>query len=201
MTPNQGGPTFSREKLEAPVRRLFLPLAGLVRRTGLGPNAVTVLSFAAALAAGLLAASGRTTAAGLVFLVSGPLDLLDGALARASGRVTRFGGFLDSFLDRYGEAAVLGGIAWLAAATGRPGLALLAVLALTGAFMVSYARARAEGLGVECRTGFMTRPERFVLLTLTLLTGRLSVGLALLAVLANLTALHRAWHVRRQTRD
>lgn len=196
----------------ARLRGAAVPVALGFGRLGLSPDALTVIGFAiaavAALAAGL---SAWLLAAGLV-IFGGAFDLLDGALARATGRVSRFGAFLDSTLDRFGEGVVYLGIVAAAAAAGETQLAVLAAAAMVLAFQVSYTRARAEGVGFRGDVGIAPRAERIVLLTLGLLGagldggvgpgrgGQLWLGLALavIAILAAVTVIQRIWYVRTQ---
>ena len=174
--------------------------ARLLDRLGATPNMVTVAGFLGNCAVGLLLARGHQRLGGVLVLLVNAFDMLDGALARLQNRKTAFGGFLDSTLDRYSEAALLGGIAWDAQRRGRPGVAGLAVLSLVGSLMVSYARARAEGLGLSAEVGVLARPERIGLLGAALLLRRTPPALALMALLTNLTTLQRILHVRRLTR-
>ena len=175
------------------------PLSRLLARLGVQPNVLSVVGFFAASAAGALVAAGYIAHGGWLFLLSGPFDALDGFLARTAGLETRFGAFLDSFIDRYSEAAVLFGILCWSTFNGRHTLVLLTFLVLVGSIMVSYARARAEGLNISCKVGLFTRLERFIVLTITLLTKQLLIGLVVLAFLTNFTALQRMFHVYRQS--
>jgi CDP-diacylglycerol---glycerol-3-phosphate 3-phosphatidyltransferase len=134
----------------------------------LSPNAVTVLALAASCGAGVFLALGRPLGAGLLIAASGFLDMLDGLAARTTGRGTRFGALLDSTLDRCSDFALYGGLAWHFRGRWIEGLAALAFL---GAVLVSYTRARAEGLGFECRAGFMQRAERLGALGLACLAA------------------------------
>lgn len=179
---------------------LLGPLSRVLARMGVQPNHLSIVGFLAASAAGALVASGRISQGGWIFLLSGPFDALDGALAREAGEESRFGAFLDSFIDRYSEGAVLFGIVFWATFHDRHLLVLAAFLAMIGSLMVSYARARAEGLGISCRIGFFTRLERFLVLAFALVTEQLLAGIVLLALLANLTALQRMVHVYRRSR-
>ncbi len=158
-----------------------------------------MVGFFAASAAGALVAAGYIAHGGWLFLLSGPFDALDGSLARTAGLETRFGAFLDSFIDRYSEAAVLFGILCWSTFHGRHTLVLLTFVVSVGSIMVSYARARAEGLNIACKVGLFTRLERFIVLTITLLTKQLLIGLVVLAFLTNFTALQRMFHVYRQS--
>ena len=149
-----------------------------------------------AAAAGLIAAS-HPFAAGLLYLLAGLLDLLDGVLARRTGRATRFGAFLDSTLDRASEGLVFAAIGYRLAADGSAVDAGIVVLALLGSFLVSYVRARAEGLGAECKVGIATRAERVVLVGAGLLAGRLAEAMHLVALLTAVTVVQRIARVRR----
>ena len=163
------------------------------------PHVLTVVGFLVASAAGIAIAAGKCFLGGWLLLISGPFDALDGALARATGRESRFGAFLDSSLDRYSEAAVLFGVLFWSSSNGHHALVLLCFMAMVGSIMVSYTRARAEGLNMACKVGVFTRMERFVVMIVMLLTEQLGIGLALLAVLANVTAIQRIVHVYRKS--
>jgi len=175
------------------------PISRLLGRLGIQPNLLSVIGFLMASSAGALIATGYFFQGGWLFFLSGPFDALDGALARAVGLESRFGAFLDSFLDRYSEAAVLFGILYWAISHERPIIIMLIFITLVGSFMVSYARARAEGLHISCKIGLFTRLERFIIMTLTLLTQQLLIGLIVLAFLTNFTAIQRLFHVYRQS--
>jgi len=150
-------------------------------------------------AAGALCAAGSFFFAGVVVAASCIFDALDGALARASGTASVFGAFLDSFLDRYAEAAVYAGLLVHYAWAGAPSGAVAAFLAAIGSLMVSYARARAEGLGIECRAGLFARPERLAVLIAGLVTGLVLPALVILSVATNATAVRRLLHVLQST--
>lgn len=172
-------------------------LARHLERWGIHPNAITVLGFLLSMGAGLLAGLDLRWGAALLWALGGLCDALDGTLARLSGKASSAGAFLDSTLDRYSDAAILLGIG---AAWQRAGMAWggwVAGVALLGALMVSYTRARGEGLGVAIREGLFTRLERFLVILIALLTGWYGPLLILFAVLAHLTALQRAWRAMR----
>jgi CDP-diacylglycerol--glycerol-3-phosphate 3-phosphatidyltransferase len=179
-------------------QRLVNPVALAVARTGVTPNTITVLGFLGNLGAAVLVARGEFLAGGLVVLAASALDLLDGALARATGRVTRFGAVLDAVLDRLSEAAVLGALVFYYAALDRREEVALAFAAAVGSIMVSYVRARAESHGLELKEGLFTRPERVIVLALGLIIDQTRIALWILAVLANLTALQRLYVVWRR---
>jgi CDP-diacylglycerol--glycerol-3-phosphate 3-phosphatidyltransferase len=139
----------------------------------------------------VLIARGALLAGGLVTLIASALDMLDGALARATGTAAPTGALTDSVLDRVSEAVVLGGVLAYALNRGQDELALLAFIAVVGSLLVSYVRARAEGLGVTLTDGLFTRAERVVVLSAALVFGLLRPALWLLAVLTVLTAAQR----------
>jgi len=140
--------------------------------------------------AGVLA-TGRLLLAGLLLIVTLAFDAVDGTLARISGQTTRFGAFLDSTLDRWAEVAMFVAIVWLYLRTDNDLGVILAVLALSMSLLVSYTRARAEGIGLECKEGILTRFERMVILILGLVAGQLIWALAIIAALAGTTAVQR----------
>lgn len=179
-------------------RRLTDPVALAVARTGVTPNMVTALGFAGALGAAVLVARGEFLAGGIVMLVAAALDLLDGALARATGRVTAFGGVFDATLDRLSEAAILGGLLFHFSQGGHRQELILVFVVLAGSLMVSYVRARAQVAGVDLREGLFTRPERVILLALGLIIDQTRIILWILAVLANFTVLQRLFVVWRR---
>ncbi len=183
------------------VRGRLQRVGELIARTRLSPNWLTVLGFLLNLGVALVIASGNLRLAGALTLLAGAFDMVDGAVARASQRVTRFGGFLDSTLDRYSEAALFGG---LLVHVLRAGLGEVAVLlcyaAMVGSLMVSYARARAEAAGVSLTAGLFARPERIVVLALFLLLERPVPALWLLAIATNLTVLQRTYLMWRKSR-
>ncbi|MFQ5860533.1 MAG: CDP-alcohol phosphatidyltransferase family protein [Dehalococcoidia bacterium] len=190
-------------------RYLEAPSARLLQRVGLSPNAVSLLGFAVAVGAAYLVGAGSLLWGGVVFLAAGLFDLLDGALARQSGQVSPFGALLDSLLDRLGEAALLLGLTiWAVRTVTDQGqllaLLVLLVLALVSSQTVSYLRARGEGLGIGTDVGWMTRPERVLILSAGLalqgVTERgLWVALAAVALFSFITLVQRLWHLWRHT--
>jgi CDP-diacylglycerol--glycerol-3-phosphate 3-phosphatidyltransferase len=183
-------------------RRLTEPVARLLARTGLTPNAVSWIGFILALGAAALIVTAHPFAAGWVILFAGFFDILDGALARHLKKVTPFGGVLDSTLDRLSEAALL--LAILVSFGWSALLVLLVFLALLGSLLVSYTRARAEGAGLECEVGLFTRAERVVVLALGLLLSGIAyalvTALAVIAVFSFVTFIQRLVYVWQQTR-
>jgi CDP-diacylglycerol---glycerol-3-phosphate 3-phosphatidyltransferase len=180
-------------------RHLLDPAVTFLARLGIRPTAVTVCGLVLSVVSGGLIAGGRLRAAAGWLILAALCDVLDGQLARRTGRASAFGAFLDSCLDRVGEGAVFTGLVLYLGPRGAPWVAL-AVIALIASTMVSYARARAEGLGLDGKAGVLERPERLVLLILALLLGgrALLVILGVIAVFASFTFLARVRHVARQ---
>ncbi len=181
------------------------PIARVVARTGITPNGVTALGFLGNCAAAALVGLGLLPIAGIVMLIGSGLDLIDGALARATGRATPFGAVFDAVLDRYSEAVVLLGL--LIYFADRDGYVQVGLVfaALTGSVLVSYVRARAEVMGYMLREGLFTRAERVLLTAAALILAAwwpvaLTIALWVLAVVSNVTALQRLYHVWRAVR-
>jgi CDP-diacylglycerol--glycerol-3-phosphate 3-phosphatidyltransferase len=175
-------------------------LAALLAPTGIPPNVITWCALIANLWAGMLFAQGRFAAAGGMMILAGLCDLLDGPVARLQNRVSLFGGFLDSILDRYADLILFLGLLVYYAQVNRFPYAMLAGAAMAGSVMVSYAKARAESLVPTSGIGFWERPERLVLMILGALTNRIDVALWLLAIGPNITVIHRILHTWKQTR-
>ncbi len=184
------------------------PFARAVGRLGITPNGLTVVGFLVSAVAAVFAGLQLWVAAGIVSVAGALFDMLDGALARATGRTSKFGSFLDSTLDRWGEAVVYAGVVAGGVYAGDPSTAILASLAMGSAFMVSYSRAKAESLGFRGEVGIAPRPERIAILAAGLilagLTGGptlspwLQISLIALFVLSSITTLQRIVHVRNQ---
>ena len=175
------------------------PLVRLLSSLRVRPNTLTVLGWALSLCSAVLFGLGYAQLAGAVMLLGGLFDSLDGAVARESNRMSAFGAFLDSTLDRLSEAAIFVGIVYFYAAAERPYGALLAGVAMTFSLLTSYARARAEGLGIECQVGLLERAGRVVILSVFSMVGLLMAGLCLVAAGALITTAQRIFHVRRAT--
>lgn len=187
------------ERIRPLARSLAEYPARLLAAAGVTPNALTLFGLLLNVFVAIVIAMGHPVIGGILVLGANAFDMLDGAVARVSGKGSRFGAFLDSNLDRYAEAVIYGGLmAWLLSVGDRTSL-LAAYLAIIGSIMVSYARARAEGLGIQGEVGWLPRPERIILLSLALIFHQylLAPVLWLLAILTNLTALQRILHARR----
>ena len=180
--------------------------ARFLGRLGLTPNALTIIGSLLTASVGLLVAQGWFVAGGLCLWLFSATDTLDGALARATNRVSTFGAFLDSVCDRYAEAAVFFGLLWYYQSSANSLGVALTYLALVGSLMVSYARARAEGVGLQvAEVGWFQRPERIIALGLAFLLAPLYppillVVLALLTILTTITVIQRVRHVARASR-
>lgn len=170
-------------------------------RLGMGANFLTITGLFLAFGVGWLVFHGNFFAAGCVLLLSGLFDLLDGTVARASGTQSKFGGILDSSMDRYGDGFVFGGILLFYANLYRPQFIILSISALLGSFSISYVRARAECEMDHCRVGFWERGERLVFIALALLIHNLEAALWILGVGVHWTALERLFFARYQTKD
>jgi CDP-diacylglycerol--glycerol-3-phosphate 3-phosphatidyltransferase len=185
------------------LRRLLDPIVGLLAGAGVSPNAVTAAGFVLSLAGAVAIARGELVAGAVILVVSGICDALDGALARRSGRESVFGAFIDSTLDRVAELASFGALVvyYTARADGGRFAVPLVLVALAGSILTSYTRARAEGLGLDCRVGLLERPERVALLVLGLLFGGtvLFAVIACLAALTLVTTVQRIVHIHRLT--
>jgi CDP-diacylglycerol--glycerol-3-phosphate 3-phosphatidyltransferase len=180
------------------------PIARFVSWTGISPNGITIIGFVLTVVVAFLLAMGYMPLAGALLIVAAFFDGIDGALARLLNRVTRFGAFLDSTTDRFSEAALFLGLLIYYYGRGAGAEVILCYMAIIGSLMVSYTRARAEGLGISLREGLFTRLERMVALIAGLLLSPwipLWIVLGLLAVLSNFTALQRIWLVWWATRE
>ena len=169
----------------------------------LTPNAISLTGFVLCAVAAVLVWQDHLFWGGLAFVVGSVCDTLDGRYSRMSGKGTQFGAFLDSTLDRIEEGVVLAAVAVLFSQDGKDGAVAAVVIAVLASLMVSYTRARAEALGVECKVGLATRAVRVVILSATLLLTSfgldgLDIGVYVLAGLAVITVVQRIWHVRSE---
>ena len=186
-------------------RYLTQPVIRLLARTPVTPNALTWFGFILVVGAAVLIVTGHLFAAGLVVLFAGFFDMLDGALARSTNQVSRLGAILDSTVDRLAEAVLLLGVLYMYAREQSVTGVMLVGITLFVSLLVSYIRARAEGMGLECQVGFFTRPERVIVLALGLLLNRIDnaliIALAVVAVLSFITAGQRVVHVWQQAKN
>jgi len=164
------------------------------------PNVLTFIGLMINIVAAFLFAAGSFRWAGAVVIGAGLFDMVDGRVARETNRVTRFGGFFDSVLDRYSDLALLMGLLVYYASIDRFFYVVLTAIVMTGSVMVSYTRARSENTIPKCKVGFLERPERVVLLIIGALFDRMAPVLWVIAVLANLTVIHRMIYTWQETR-
>jgi CDP-diacylglycerol--glycerol-3-phosphate 3-phosphatidyltransferase len=190
----------SRQSIKESGRKLLEPVARFLVGIGVHANWVTVGGFVLALISARYFAGGSVRIGGFFLLLAGLSDSIDGMIARMASSVKKFGAFLDSSLDRYSEGAVFFGLGVHYARGGSVLGVALVLIVLVGSFLISYVRARAEGLGEACTVGFMERPERMVVLIVCSLLGHtmLGVGLLILALLTHITALHRIYYVYKK---
>ncbi len=186
--------------------RLIEPVAGLLVRLGVSPNMLTSVGTLCTVIGGVAFATGHIRTAGWIIGLTAIFDVLDGTIARRTGKATVFGAFYDSTLDRVADGALLGGIAWFYATSAIYANRLMlavSILGIVGTFLVSYTRARAEALGIDAKVGVMQRPERVTLLSAPQAFFGLALGgwifagvVAILAVTAWITAVQRILFVR-----
>jgi CDP-diacylglycerol---glycerol-3-phosphate 3-phosphatidyltransferase len=157
----------------------------------INPNVLTFLGLVINMVAAGFLAFGHFRTAGFVIVFAGLFDMVDGRVARATNQVTRFGGFFDSVLDRYSDIALLVGLLVYYGTINRPSYVVLTAIVMAASVMISYTRSRAENIVPTCKVGFLERPERVVLLILGALFDRMAPVLWVIAVLGNLTVIHR----------
>lgn len=172
------------------------PLSSLARRINADPNTITITGFAVSVLAAVVLSKNLLTG-GILLIISAFLDLLDGVLARVNDKATDFGAFLDSVLDRYSDAFLMSGFALYFVKNGPMTGATLSIATMIGAFVISYTKARAEGLGKECHTGLMERPERILLMTFGALSGWILPVMWIMTVFTHITVVQRIMHVRK----
>lgn len=187
---------YGRSLLAQPLNVIARQLHSL----GVTPNGISLVGFLLTVVAAGLLAIGELMWGSVVLLIAASFDMLDGSLARYTNQVSKFGAFLDSTLDRYSESITLLGLTFFYASQRNSQLQLLLIfLALIGSWMVSYTRARAEGLQIECKGGLLQRPERIALLIAGLLLNWMAPVLWILAILTNVTAIQRIYEVYIRT--
>jgi CDP-diacylglycerol--glycerol-3-phosphate 3-phosphatidyltransferase len=167
------------------------PVARWLDRLGISPNAITVSGLLLSICAGIVVAMGHWHGGAALIAASGVMDGLDGLLARYAKKTTQFGAFLDSVLDRWSDGAIFTGVLVWYAMASMPASAILASVALTASLLVSYTRARAEGIGAQCNRGLFTRLERLVTVVAGLTLDQMTAALWVIAVLSTFTALQR----------
>jgi len=176
------------------------PMVRILSKSGITPNALTLINLALNIVAAYVIAVGHFLLGGALVLVSGLFDLLDGALARFTNQSTKFGAILDSTVDRISEAAIFCGLLiWYVPQGARLEIVLI-FAALIGSFLVSYIRARAEGVGWQCQVGLFTRAERVIVLAIGLLLNQIFIALCVLVVFVFVTVVQRLVYLRKQAK-
>ncbi|MGD2065231.1 MAG: CDP-alcohol phosphatidyltransferase family protein [Dehalococcoidia bacterium] len=179
--------------------RITGPVVRILSKSGITPNALTFINLAVNLIAAYVIATGHFLLGGVLVLVAGLFDLLDGALARFTGQAARFGAILDSVVDRISEAAILCGLLIWYIPQEEAGLEIVLIfIVLIGSFLVSYIRARAEGLGWQCQVGLFTRAERVIVLAIGLLANQIFIALCILVIFVFITIVQRLVYLRKQ---
>jgi CDP-diacylglycerol---glycerol-3-phosphate 3-phosphatidyltransferase len=195
--------TFTRAIGTACNKIIVLIVRGLAL-SKIHPNVLTFIGLVINVIAAVLLSKGQFLAAAYVIIGAGIFDMVDGRVARETKRVTRFGGFFDSVLDRYSDLALLMGLLVWYGNINRPFYVVLTAVVMAGSVMVSYTRARAENTIPTCKVGFMERPERIVLIIIGALADRMAPVLWVIAVLSNLTVFHRmlfTWQEAKRLED
>lgn len=177
------------------------PMAAFLNRIGLYPNTVTILGLAGNTIGAFFLATGQISLGGVLVLLMGPVDALDGTMARLRGESSRFGAFVDSVTDRYSELVILGGLLIHFLNQGNALACALVYAAAAGSVLVSYVKARAEGLDFPVKIGILTRVERYLVLAPCLVFNQPMIALWIIAILANFTAVQRIFYVRRAARS
>ena len=176
------------------------PMARFIGWTGATPNIITLVGFGLTSGVAILVARGDIQLAGFLLIPAAVLDAIDGTLARMFNQTSRFGAFLDSTMDRFSEAVLILGALVYFQGEGARTQVILCYVAIVGSLMVSYTRARAQGIGVEVKEGLLTRVERALIMIAALVFNELTPALWVLALLTNFTVLQRIWKVWRSTR-
>ena len=195
-SPSQEPVTFT-DRMRVRFKGVLDAVGGFFNRLGIHPNTMTLLGLLGNTVGAVLLAQGRWLEGGSLVLFSGAFDALDGTMARLRGHPTRWGGFVDSVTDRYSELVIYFGLLMYYGRHGDTVGVFLVYLAAAGSVLVSYVRARAASLGWEVKVGLLTRFERYMVLAPSLVLGYPLVGVGIIAVGANLTALQRIWWTRR----
>jgi CDP-diacylglycerol--glycerol-3-phosphate 3-phosphatidyltransferase len=184
--------TFTRA-IGLACNKVILGIVRVLALSRIHPNVLTFFGLVINIVAAVMLARGQFFYAGLVTIGAGLFDMVDGRVARETNQVTRFGGFFDSVLDRYSDLALLMGLLVWYGSINRPFYVILTAVAMTASVMISYSRARAENMIPSCKVGFLERPERVVLVIIGAMFDRMAPVIWILAVLGNLTVVHRMY--------
>ena len=192
--------TFS-DRMRVVFKGTLDPIGAFFNRLGIYPNTMTLLGLAGNIIGAILLAIGHMTIGGIIVLLMGIVDTLDGTMARLRGMPSDFGSFIDSVSDRYSELVIFGGLLYYFLHKGDWLSALAIYAAASGAVLVSYVRARAASLGMDTKVGFLSRFERYLVLAPSLIFGFPMIGIWIIAIFANFTAIQRILDVRRQAQE
>ena len=190
-------PITLTDQLRKRFKHIVDPIGAFLNRFGLMPNTITIIGLVGNTIGAYFLWQGQMLVGGLIILAMGPVDALDGTMARLRGEPSDFGAFVDSVTDRYSELVIFLGLLLYYNQQGDWVNTLGVYLAAAGSVLVSYVRARAQSLGYEAKVGILTRMERYAVLAPTLIFSIPWVGVWIIAVLANITAMQRIFHVRR----
>lgn len=188
------------DRLRSTFKNVLDPLGAFLNRLGILPNTMTILGLAGNTVGAVFLARGEMIIGGVIILLMGPVDALDGTMARLRGESSDFGAFVDSVTDRYSELVIFGGLLFYYLEQGAWLPALLAYVAAAGSVLVSYTRARAQSIGIDTKVGVLTRLERYFVLVPALILNIPMVALWIMAILGNITAIQRIVDVRKQAR-
>ncbi len=186
--------------LRSRTKGMLDPIGRFFNRLGIMPNTMTIFGLVGNMIGAYFLARGQMTIGGFIVLAMGPIDALDGTMARLRGEQKEFGAFVDSVTDRYSELVIFGGLLYFYAAQGAWLSTLAIYLAAAGSVLVSYVRARGQSLEMDTKVGLLSRFERYLILCPALIFNVPIIGIWIIAVLANITALQRIIDVRRQAR-
>ena len=190
-------PTFT-DRMRVWFKGILDPIAKFLNWLGLMPNTITILGLIGNMIGAVLLAMGHTMWGGLIILLMGPVDALDGTMARLRGMAGPFGAFVDSVTDRYSELVIFAGLIYYYSEQGNQLGVLLAYASAAGSVLVSYIRARGQSVNWDTRVGILTRMERYLVLAPSLILNYPMVGLWIIAIFANVTAFQRIYDIRRQ---
>ena len=200
LNQTQEKPTLT-EQMRIRFRGLLNSIGSFLNNLGITPNAMTISGLIGNTVGAVLVAMGHMTIGGLIILAMGPIDALDGTMARLRGMSGQFGAFVDSVTDRYSELIIFGGLLYYYVSQGDNIATMLVFGASAGSVLVSYIRARGQSLGWDTKVGILTRMERYLVLAPSLIFNIPLVGLWIIAIFANITGLQRIIDVRRQAYD
>jgi CDP-diacylglycerol--glycerol-3-phosphate 3-phosphatidyltransferase len=193
-------PTFT-DTLRKIFKGVLDPIGAFLNRTGLTPNAITLLGLAGTTVGAYLLATGNMTIGGIVIFLFVIVDAFDGTMARLRGEPSDFGAFVDSVSDRYAEFVTFGGLLYYFLSQENYNGVMMTFFATAGSVLVSYVKARAEGLGFTAKVGILTRVERYIVLITLLIFNQPFIAVSIIAVLGNITAVQRIYNVRAQGRE